>query len=191
MKRFWSLITLPYFAILTACARPAERPAETSANSSNMSIYEIPLVDLEGQPFDLSSLKGKKMLIVNTASHCGFTGQYEDLQKLHETYGSKVAVLGFPCNDFGRQEPGTAGEIRGFCTKNYGVTFQMFEKVHVKGEEKSPLYQWLTDASKNGWNAQEPSWNFCKYLIDENGKLLGFYPSTVNPMDDKIVSHLK
>jgi len=131
------------------------------------------------------------MLIVNTASHCGFTGQYEDLQKLHELHGDKIAVLGFPSNDFGRQEPGNAQEIRSFCTKNYGVSFTMFEKVVVKGKDKAPLYQWLSDKSKNGWNDQEPAWNFSKYLIDENGNLLAFYPSSVNPLDEKILSHLK
>lgn len=175
---------------LSACGRPLERPAENSIPST-MSIYEIPLKDLEGKSVDLSSYKGKKLLIVNTASHCGFTGQYKDLQQLADTYAGKVVVLGFPCNDFGRQEPGDATEIREFCSKNYAVTFPMFEKVHVKGEGVSPLYSWLTDSAKNGWNSEAPSWNFCKYLIDENGQLLSYFPSSVNPMDEKIVSHLK
>jgi glutathione peroxidase len=191
MKRLWNLLTLPFLALMGACASSAERPVQSSSSTSTMSIYSIPVNDLEGKSFDLSQLKGKKILIVNTASHCGYTSQYEDLQKLHEQYGSKIAVLGFPSNDFGRQEPGNADEIRTFCTKNYGVSFPMFEKVVVKGEGKAPLYQWLTDKSKNGWNEQEPSWNFCKYLIDEKGELLAFYPSSVNPMDEKIISHLK
>lgn len=191
MKRIWNILTLPFFALMAACASSAERPAQNSSTSTTMSVYTIPVNDLEGKPFDLSQLKGKKILIVNTASHCGYTSQYEDLQKLQDQYGDKITVLGFPSNDFGRQEPGNAEEIRSFCTKNYGVTFPMFEKVVVKGSNKAPLYQWLTDKSKNGWNDQEPAWNFSKYLLDENGNLLGFYPSSVNPMDDKILSHLK
>ncbi len=131
------------------------------------------------------------MLIVNTASKCGYTPQYKDLQRLHEQYGSKIAVLGFPCNQFGGQEPGTKEEIVSFCTKNYGVTFPLFEKVEVKGSGKSPLYAWLTDKSKNGWNEQEPTWNFCKYVINEKGELVAFYPSKTNPFDEKIISLLK
>jgi glutathione peroxidase len=191
MKRIWNLLTLPFVALMAACASSAERPVQTTSTTNTMSIYSIPVNDLEGKPIDLSAFKGKKMLIVNTASHCGFTGQYEDLQKLHELHGDKIAVLGFPSNDFGRQEPGNAQEIRSFCTKNYGVSFTMFEKVVVKGKDKAPLYQWLSDKSKNGWNDQEPAWNFSKYLIDENGNLLAFYPSSVNPLDEKILSHLK
>jgi glutathione peroxidase len=191
MKRLWNLLTLPFLALMGACASSAERPVQSASTTSTMSFYSIPVNDLEGKSFDLSQLKGKKILIVNTASHCGYTSQYEDLQKLHEQYGNKIAVLGFPSNDFGRQEPGNAEEIRTFCTKNYGVSFSMFEKVVVKGDGKAPLYQWLTDKSKNGWNEQEPSWNFCKYLIDEKGELLAFFPSSVNPMDEKIISHLK
>lgn len=191
MKKLLSLLQFLGFAILSACARPAERPPFTSNPSTAMSVYDFKMIDLEGKAFDLHQLKGKKILFVNTASECGYTPQYADLQKLQDSYSDKITVVGIPCNQFGGQEPGTSGEIRSFCTKRFQVTFPMMEKSTVRGEKKSPLYQWLTDKSQNGWNADEPSWNFCKYLIDENGQLIGFYPSSVNPMDDKIISKLK
>ena len=121
------------------------------------------------------------------ASKCGYTPQYEDLQKLNEEYGDKITILGFPANNFGGQEPGTNEEIKKFCTGNYGVTFPMFEKISVKGVDKHPLYRWLTDKSMNGWNDQEPTWNFCKYFIDENGELKHFFQSSVNPFDEEIL----
>jgi len=155
------------------------------------SIYSIPLTTLDGHPFDLGTLKGKKILIVNTASKCGYTPQYEELEKLHEKYGSKLAILGFPCNDFGGQESGTADEIATFCKKNYGVTFQMFEKVVIKGPNKHPLYSWLTDPAQNGWNSQAPGWNFCKYLINEDGELIKYFGSSVNPLSKEITDALK
>jgi glutathione peroxidase len=191
IKKFFQLLSIPYWLVVSACARPAERPPQTPVIMSATPFYDLKVNTLEGKPFDLHQLKGKKILVVNTASECGYTPQYADLQKLHEQFGDKLIILGFPCNDFGGQEPGNSGQIRTFCSKNYGVTFQLFEKVAVKGKEISPVYKWLTDKSINGWNEQAPSWNFCKYLIDENGNLLGFYPSSVNPMDDKITSHLK
>lgn len=160
----------------------------TGLSTSGMSsIYDFKIPSLSGDTIDFLKYKGKKLLIVNTASECGYTPQYEELQKLYEQYGSKVTVIGFPCNDFGHQEPGTAKEIATFCQKNYGVTFQMFEKVQVKGEGKSPLYQWLTDKNKNGWNTQEPTWNFCKYLINEKGELVKFYGSSVKPMSKEVI----
>lgn len=191
MSKILSYLSLLFTAILGACSRPAERPMEKSTQSAQESVYSIQVKDINGQITDLSKYKGKKMLIVNTASKCGYTDQYKDLQELHEKYGDKIAVLGFPCNQFGGQEPGTEKEIVEFCQKNYNVTFPLFEKVDVKGKGKSELYSWLTDKSKNGWNEQEPTWNFCKYVIDENGQLLSFYPSKVNPMDGKIISILK
>lgn len=186
-----SFLQMIGMALLSACAKPAERPPLLEKPASAMSVYEIPLTDLEGNSFDLKKLKGQYVLIVNTASECGFTPQYSDLQKLQDQYAGKLTVIGFPCNQFGGQEPGTSSDIRNFCTSRFQVTFPMLNKGDVKGSGKSPLYQWLTDPSKNGWNEQEPSWNFCKYLIDGNGELLGFYPSSVNPMDEKITSKLK
>jgi glutathione peroxidase len=157
------------------------------ASEQESAFYSFKINSLDGELIDFSRYKGKKVLVVNTASKCGYTPQYEDLQKLHSKYGDKVAVLGFPCNQFGGQEPGNKDEIGEFCKKNYGVTFQLFEKVNVKGKEQHPLYQWLTDKSQNGWNDKAPSWNFCKYLINEKGELVDFFGSGVKPMDAKIV----
>jgi glutathione peroxidase len=155
------------------------------------SFYDFKMKAIDGTMIDFSKFKGKKVLLVNVASKCGFTPQYTDLQKLNEMYGDKVAILGFPANNFGGQEPGSNEEISQFCTKNYGVTFQMFEKISVKGDDMAPLYQWLTGKEYNGWNTDEPSWNFCKYLIDENGKLIAFFPSKVKPLDDDLVNKIK
>ena len=156
--------------------------------TSTTSFYDFKLKSLDGsEEIELSKYKGKKVLLVNVASKCGFTPQYEQLQGLHKEYGNKVVVLGFPANNFGSQEPGTHEEIATFCQKNYGVTFQMFEKISVTGNDQHPLYQWLSDKSQNGWNDQAPTWNFCKYLIDENGALLKYYGSAVDPVGDEIL----
>src|SRR5258708_2150003 len=149
------------------------------------SLYDFKVNSLEGKTIDFAQYKGKTLLIVNVASKCGYTPQYTDLEKLHETYGSKITILGFPANNFGQQEPGTNAEIGEFCKKNYGVTFQMFEKISVKGEDQHPLYAWLKE--KTG---QEPTWNFCKYLVKPDGTVK-FFNSKVKPLDDQIVSELK
>jgi glutathione peroxidase len=149
------------------------------------SIYDFKMTTLEGQVIDFNIYKGKKLLIVNTASKCGYTYQYEDLQKLHQDFGSKVTVLGFPANNFLWQEPGSNDEIANFCQRNYGVTFQMFEKISVKGRDKHPLYKWL--ASKSG---ESPSWNFSKYIIDEKGEVIGFYGPKTNPLDKSIIDKI-
>ncbi|MBK7887541.1 MAG: glutathione peroxidase [Bacteroidetes bacterium] len=149
-------------------------------------IYAIPVMSIQGEEMTLEKFKGKKILIVNTASECGYTPQYESLQKLHELHGKKIAVLGFPCNDFGAQEPDDEKAISSFCELNYGVTFPLFSKIHVVGKEKHPLYAWLSDPAKNGWNSQKPTWNFCKYLVDEEGKLLHFFNAAVDPLDKLI-----
>ena len=148
------------------------------------SLYDFKMPALDGKPVDFSQYKGKTVLIVNTASKCGFTPQYADLQAMNDKYKDKVVILGFPANNFGAQEPGTNTEIAEFCTKNYGVTFQMFEKVSVKGDDVSPLYAWLKE--KTG---QEPSWNFCKYLVKPDGTVK-FFNSKVKPMDTQITSEL-
>ncbi len=155
------------------------------AASSASSLYDLKMNSLEGKEIDFSAYKGKTLLIVNVASKCGYTPQYTDLQKLHELYGSKVTLLGFPADNFGHQEPGTNAEIGEFCKKNYGVTFQMFEKLSVKGEDQHPLYAWLKE--KTG---QEPTWNFCKYLVKPDGTVK-FFNSKVKPLDEQIVSELK
>ena len=146
---------------------------------------------LSGGTIDLSAYKGKKILIVNTASKCGFTPQYEDLQKLYDKYKDKLVIIGFPANDFGGQEPGTNSEIQEFCKKNYGVTFPMAAKVDVVGDNTTPLFKYLTEeAIKMGTPAPVIQWNFTKFLIDENGKLIAVFPSKVKPMSDEITSHL-
>jgi glutathione peroxidase len=147
------------------------------------SIYDFKMKGLDGKEVDFAQYRGKNLLIVNTASKCGYTYQYEDLEKLHEQYGNKVTVLGFPANNFLWQEPGGNEEIANFCQKNYGVQFQMFDKISVKGSDKAPLYKWLE--AKSG---QSPSWNFCKYVIDKTGKVVGFFPSKVKPMDQEIIN---
>lgn len=151
------------------------------------SVFDIPLVDIQGRTVNLNAFKGKKILIVNTASECGYTPQYAQLEELHQQYGKSIAVLGFPCNDFGGQEPGTELEIKTFCQARYGVTFPLFSKLHVTGSEKHPLYNWLTDPALNGWNSQEPTWNFCKYVIDEKGTLLHFLNANIDPFDERII----
>jgi glutathione peroxidase len=148
------------------------------------SIYDFKMNSLEGKSVDFSAYKGKTLLIVNTASECGNTPQYAELQKLHETYGEKVVILGFPANNFGGQEPGSNEQIASFCQKNYGVTFQMFEKISVKGNDQHPLYAWLKE--KTG---QEPGWNFSKYIVKPDGTVK-FFKSSVKPMDKQIISEL-
>lgn len=149
--------------------------------TSATSLYDFKMNSIDGKEIDFSVYKGKTLLIVNTASECGFTPQYKDLQKLHETHGDKIVILGFPANNFGGQEPGSNTQIAQFCQKNFGVSFQLFEKISVKGDDQHPLYQYLKE--KTG---QEPSWNFCKYLVKPDGSIT-FFPSKVNPMDKQIV----
>lgn len=155
------------------------------------SLYDISINSISGEAIHLKDFKGKKILFVNTASECGFTGQYEDLEKLYKTYKDKLVVIGLPCNQFGGQEPGTLTEIKTFCEVNYGVTFLMTEKVDVKGDNQHPLYAWLTNKELNGVKNSSVKWNFQKYLIDENGAYIDFYYSMTKPMSSKIVSQLK
>lgn len=155
------------------------------------SIYDVTINSLEGQALDLSTYKGKKLMIVNVASKCGFTPQYKDLQELYEKYGDKLTILGVPCNQFLGQEPGGSEEIATFCERNYGVTFQITEKVNVKGKDQHPLYSWLTDKKKNGNQDSKVKWNFQKYIISENGELEAIYGSKENPMSEEIQSHFK
>jgi len=152
-------------------------------------LYSFSAKTIDGNDFDFSQLKGKKVLIVNTASKCGLTPQYEELQEIYETYkGQGFTIIGFPANNFLSQEPGTNNEISTFCTKNYGVTFQMMEKISVKGDDMHPIYQWLTKKSENGLEDSEVSWNFQKYMIDENGNLTGYVSPRTKPTDEKIIN---
>jgi glutathione peroxidase len=155
---------------------------------AQQSIYDFKVKDIDGKEFDLASLKGKKVLVVNTASKCGLTPQYEQLQEVFEKYGGdNFTIIGFPANNFMKQEPGTNEEIAEFCQKNYGVTFQMMEKISVKGDDMHPLYQWLTQKSKNGVLDSEIGWNFQKYLIDEKGNLVKMVAPKVKPNDEEIL----
>jgi glutathione peroxidase len=156
------------------------------------SIYQFKVNDINGETFDMSSLKGKKVLLVNVASKCGLTPQYEQLQELYDKYKeSGFIIIGFPANNFANQEPGTRSEIKEFCTANYGVTFPMMDKVSTKGDDQSPIYKWLTQKSKNGVMDSEVSWNFQKYMIDEEGKLVDFVAPKNSPMSDKIIKWIE
>jgi len=155
------------------------------------SIYEYYSIDIDGQEISLSEYKNKKILIVNVASKCGYTPQYEGLQNLHEKYGDKIEILAFPANDFLWQEPGKNEDIKQFCSTKYGVSFRMFEKTVVKKNKKQhPIYKWLSHKELNGWNDQEPNWNFCKYLINEKGELVHFYSSKTKPLSDEILNFI-
>ena len=154
------------------------------------SFYELEAISLDGKKISFDQYKNKKILIVNVASKCGYTYQYEGLQKLQDIHQDKVIVLGFPANDFFNQESGSNEEIEEFCERNFGITFPMFEKTTTKGKKQSPIYQWLTNKDFNGWNAQRPTWNFCKYLVNEQGKLVGFFDSKVKPLSEEITSLL-
>lgn len=154
------------------------------------SVYDIKIESLDGGSIDLSKYKGKKILIVNTASKCGYTPQYEGLQSLYVKYGSKLVVIGIPSNNFMFQEPGNGNEIKEFCTKNYGVTFPMAAKCDVKGKKMHPLYVWLTQKKYNNFSDNSVKWNFQKYLLDENGKLIDVFAPGVDPLSDEITKWL-
>ena len=178
-------LTSGIIASLTSCFFGKSKTVDQNSSTANpsKSIYDIEILKLdEKTPLYLAQFKGKKILIVNTASECGFTPQYEDLQKLQQKYSDKLVVLGCPCNQFGGQEPGNSDQIANFCQKNYGVTFPLTQKIDVKGENQHPLYQWLTQKSVNGVLDSEVKWNFNKFLISEDGKLLAYFASTTGPL---------
>jgi glutathione peroxidase len=154
------------------------------------SLYEIAIHALDGKPIDLASFKGKYILFVNVASECGFTKQYKELQELSDCYAESLVVIGVPCNQFGKQEPGNASQIQTFCERNFGVTFLLTEKIEVKGSKQHPLYQWLTKKEQNGRKSSSVKWNFQKYLIDKEGKFVDYYFSITKPMSSKITKHL-
>lgn len=154
------------------------------------SIYDFNFTSIDGKEIKLADFKGKNVLIVNTASECGFTKQYKDLQALHEQYGKDLVIIGFPANNFGGQEPGSNADIQGFCEKNYGVTFLLSEKVEVKGKDITPLFKYLTTTENSDFTG-DINWNFEKFLINKEGKLVHRYRSKVNPMDAAITSNLK
>jgi glutathione peroxidase len=152
-------------------------------------VYDFTVKTIDGKDVKLSKYKGKKILIVNTASKCGFTPQYKELEELSKKYAGKVTVLGFPSNSF-NQELASNEEVSSFCEKNYGVTFPLFSTVSVKGDDATPLYKFLSDKDKNGTVSEAPSWNFCKYLVNEKGQVVKFYPSKVKPLSDELVADI-
>lgn len=161
----------------------------SSAIVAQKTLHDFTVKTLEGEEFELASLKGKKVLVVNTASKCGLTPQYEKLQELYEEYGGdNFTIIGFPANNFMNQEPGTNEEIAEFCEKNYGVSFPMMSKISVKGDDIHPLYKWLTSKDENGVLDEKVRWNFQKFMVDENGKLVGFLPPKNSPKSDKIIN---
>ena len=191
-----------YIAILLLLAACGHKSTSTESNGvvaeklasqpiAQNSIYKFTNVEaLDGGIIDFSGFKGKKILIVNTASKCGYTPQYKELQDLYDKYKEKLVIVGFPANNFLGQEPGTNAEIKEFCTKNYGVTFPMAAKISVKGDDMAPLYKWLTQKSENGVLDAEISWNFNKFLLDENGYVLAHFSSKVKPLSGEITGKL-
>jgi glutathione peroxidase len=163
-----------------------------NSRSNNAAVPVVPIYSLtallsNGTQLNLNEYKGKKILLVNTASDCGYTGQYDGLEKLYQSYKEKLVVIGFPANDFKDQEKGTDENIAAFCKLNYGVTFPIMRKTSVKkGPDQNEVYQWLSSKLKNGWNEQAPTWNFCKYLVDEQGKLVNYFASSVDPLSDDV-----
>ena len=184
-------------SLLTALALPftqktvLNRPEKMEISAATTNFYSFKMKGIDGKEIDFSQFKGKKIIVLNTASKCGYTPQYESLEKVYEQYKDKLVIIGFPCNQFGGQEPGSNEEIVEFCKKNYGVTFPLADKVDVKGSNTAAIYQWLTQKSKNGVLDATISWNFNKFLLDENGKMIAYYPSNVRPDSDAILSNLK
>ena len=162
----------------------------TALLSVTASIYDFKVTSLDGQQIDFSKFKGKKVLIVNTASKCGQTPQYAELQQLHEKYKNNLVIVGFPANNFGQQEPGTNEDIKEFCQKNYGVTFLIAEKVSVKGDDIHPIYKYLTEEARKLGVEDPVKWNFTKFLVDEQGKLISVFSTRVKPLSEEITKHL-
>ena len=154
-----------------------------------VSFYSLKAIANSGKELSFENFKGKKVLLVNTASDCGYTPQYDDLQKLYERYKDKLVVIGFPANDFSEQEKGTNEEIAKFCKTNYGVSFQLAEKSSViKTPQQNSVFEWLSNKDKNGWNNQQPTWNFSKYLVNEQGVLMNYFDPSVSPLSNDFIS---
>jgi glutathione peroxidase len=187
--RPWLVLLLTFVAL--QCVGQNKQNQNNSKNSNmqtTQTFHDFTLKDIDGKEFDLASLKGKKVLVVNVASKCGLTPQYEDLQALYDKYKDRnFTVIGFPANNFAGQEPGTNAQIKEFCTLNYGVTFPMMDKISVKGKDQAPVYNWLTHKSENGKIDQEVTWNFQKFMIDEEGNLVDVVQPKESPMSEKII----
>lgn len=194
MKHLITLLMItPFF---WSCYNQAQKNTNNKSSSnqtmSKQTIYQFQVEDLEGNTFDFSTLKGKKILVVNTASECGLTPQYEQLQAIYEKYKDKnFVIIGFPANNFGSQEPGTNQQIAAFCQKNYGVSFPMMAKISVKGNDMHAVYQFLTQKAKNGLEDSEVQWNFQKYLINEKGELEKVISPRTLPIDDEVVNWIE
>ncbi len=185
-------------AIILSCTAQTSYSTENKAtekvminpNDTTNSIHQFTVKSLDGGMINFSAFKGKKILVVNTASECGYTPQYKELQSLYEMYKNKLVVIGFPANNFGGQEPGSDSEIKSFCELNYGVTFPMAAKISVTGDDMAPVYKWLTHKEQNGVLDAEIKWNFNKFLLDENGHMIEYFPSKVTPMSEAITGKL-
>ena len=183
-------------AFLVGCAQAKtnnsnkENMSTTPVSDSAKSIHSFSVKALDGSTINFADYKGKKILIVNTASECGYTAQYKDLEALYEKYKTKLVIIGFPANNFGGQEPGSNTEIKTFCEKNFGVTFPMAEKISAKGDDAAPIYKWLTSKAENGVLDAEIKWNFNKFLLDENGHIIAKFDSGTTPMSEEIVGKL-
>jgi glutathione peroxidase len=189
IQQFKNKIKMKNLIVLLISALVVSVPVMAQAHKT---LYDFKVKDIDGKDFDLSSLKGKKVLIVNTASQCGNTPQYADLEKLYTEYANKnFVIIGFPANNFGSQEPGTNAEIKTFCTANYQVTFPMMSKISVKGDDMDPLYKWLTQKKLNGVKDSEVTWNFQKYMIDTDGNLVDYVNPKDKPYSDKILNWIK
>jgi glutathione peroxidase len=164
--------------------------SQNDAQAQQKSIYDFTVEALDGGEINFEKFKGKKILIVNTASKCGLTPQYKGLEQLHQKYGKNLVIVGFPANNFARQEPGSDKEIASFCQKNFGVSFLMASKISVKGDDQHPLYAWLTQKQQNGFKDSKVKWNFQKYLLDEKGKLISVISPRIKPMSEKIIEML-
>lgn len=192
MKKIFIML-LVAGAFFQSCKNQKNDISQTKTTKNNMeqTIYDYKVESLEGKEINFADFKGKKILVVNTASECGFTPQYADLEKLSKDYGDKIVVVGFPANNFGGQEPGSNKEIGAFCEKNFGVTFPMAAKVSVKGDDTAPIFKYLTQKDLNGVKNTAILWNFTKFLIDENGYLIDSFISTTKPTSESITKYLK
>ena len=183
---------LPAILILVLSVGFTAASSAQKKSKDMKSIHQFTVTTLEGKTFDFASLKGKKIMVVNTASECGLTPQYKDLEAIYKKYKSEgFVIVGFPANNFGQQEPGTNAQIATFCERNYGVTFPMMAKISVKGKDMAPIYHFLTEKAKNGVQDSEVAWNFQKYLIDENGHLVKVIPPQTLPTDAAIIDWIK
>jgi glutathione peroxidase len=189
-----SILQAVYPALMKVNELTGKREAIHSNDQSiqpPVPFYSLSATTIEGIRFDFSQLKGKKVLLVNTASDCGYTAQFAELEELHQLYKNELVIIGFPANDFKEQEKGSNEEIASFCKKNFGVTFMLMQRGKViKGEGQQPVYEWLTNKNHNGWNDTAPSWNFCKYLVNEQGILEHYFPTAVSPLSKMLKEKL-